>query len=128
MLQLTTSSQRTSIVIDTLDECNAVHQFRLFDSLKEVLEKSSNAQILVTGGPHLLAEADGHLPGRVTSMFVGPTSDNIVRSLRARLSEGETLDAIDLSLEEETMEKIPASISEMCPAAMVLRIFSHIIG
>ena len=108
MLQLTMSSQRSSIVIDALDPCTAVHQFRLVNSLKEVLDKSSDSQILVTGGPHLRAEADRHLTGRVTSVFVGPTTDDIVRSLHARLSEGETLDAIDLSLEEETMEKIPA--------------------
>jgi len=128
ILQLTTSSQRTFIVIDALDECTAVHQFRLFDSLKEVLEKSSNARILVTGRPHLLAEVDRRLAGRVTSVFVGPARDDIVRFLRARLSDDKTPDAMDLSLEEEILEKIPASISEMCAAAMVLRILSHIIG
>jgi len=54
--------------------------------------------------------------------------DEIVSSLCARLSEGETLDGIDLRLEEQTMEKIPASILEMGAASMVLRILFHIIG
>ena len=33
MLQLITSSQRTFMVIDALDECTALQRFRLFDSL-----------------------------------------------------------------------------------------------
>jgi len=61
-------------------------------------------------------------------VFIGSPRDEIVSSLCARLSTGETLDAIDLSLEEQTMEKIPTSRLEMGAAAMVLRILFHIIG
>ena len=113
MLQLITSSQPTFMVIDALDECTAVQRFRLFDSLKEILEKSPGARIFVTGRPHILTEIEKRLSGRVKSVSLGPTRDDIVRFLRVRLSEDETPDAMDSSLEADILEKIPGSISEM---------------
>ena len=58
MLQLITSSQPTFMVIDALDECTAVQRYRLFDSLKEILEKSPGARIFVTGRPHICPEIE----------------------------------------------------------------------
>jgi len=122
MLQLITSSQPTFMVIDALDECTAVQRYRLFDSLKEILEKSPGARIFVTGRPHIRAEIETRLAGRVTSLSISPIRGDIVRFLRTRLSEDETPDAMDESLEAEILEKIPGSISEMWVAAMALRI------
>ena len=128
MLQLITSSQRIFIVIDALDECTAVQRFRLFDSLKEILEKSPGSRIFVTGRPHIRSEIETRLAGRVTAVSVGPTRDDIVRFLRVRLSEDETPDAMDESLEADILEKIPGTISEMWAMAMMLRIQSRITG
>ena len=122
MLQLIISSQRTFMVIDALDECTAVQRFRLFDSLKEILESSPRARIFVTGRPHITPEIETRLAGRVISISLGPTKDDIVRFLHVRLSEDETPDAMDENLEAEILERIPESISEMWVAAMVLRI------
>ena len=113
ILQLVTSSQRTFMVIDALDECTALQRFRLFDSLEEILEKSSGARIFVTGRPHIRSEIEIRLAGRVTSISVGPASDDIVRFLRSRLSEDETPDAMDDNLRAEILKKIPRSISDM---------------
>ena len=113
LLQLITSSQRTFMIIDALDESTAAQRFRLFDSLKEILEKSPAARILVTGRPHIRAEIERCLAGRVISLFVSPTRDDIVGFLRVRLSTDETPDAMDENLEGEIMEKISGSISEM---------------
>ena len=113
MLQLITSSQPIYMVIDALDESTAVQRFRLFDSLKEILEKSPGARIFVTGRPHIQAEIERCLVGRVTSISVSPTRDDIVGFLRVRLSADETPDAMDKDLEAEILEKISGSISEM---------------
>ena len=126
ILQLITSSQRTFMVIDALDESTAVQRFRLFDSLKEIVEKSPGARIFVTGRPHICPEIEARLAGRVTSLSLGPTREDIIRFLRSRLSEDETPDAMDSNLEADILEKIPGSISEMWVAAMVLRIQSRI--
>jgi len=113
ILQLITSSQRTFMVIDALDESTVVQRFRLFDSLKEILEKSPGARIFVTGRPHICPEIETRLAGRVASICLAPTRDDIVGFLRVRLSEDETPDAMDSNLEAEILEKIPGSISDM---------------
>ena len=128
MLQLVTSSQPTFMVIDALDECTAVQRYRLFDSLKEILRKSPGTRVFMTGRPHILGEIEIRLAGRVTSLSICPTKNDIIRFLRARLSDDETPDAMDPSLEAEILEKIPGSISEMWVTAMAPRAQSRTIG
>ena len=128
MLQFITSSQRIFMVIDALDECTAMQRFRLFDSLKVILEKSPDTRIFLTGRPHIRAEIEIRLAGWVASVSVGPTRDDIVRFLCARLREDETPDAMDESLEAEILEKIPGNISEMWVAVMVPRTKFLMIG
>ena len=114
LLQLITSSRPTFMVIDALDECTAVQRYRLFDSLKDILEKSPSARIFVTGRPHIRVEIERCLAGRVASLSISPTKDDIVGFLRVRLSADETPDAMDESLKAEILDKISGSISEMC--------------
>ena len=52
ILQLITSSKLTFIVIDALDECTAVERFRLFESLKEIPEKSPGSDIRDRKAPY----------------------------------------------------------------------------
>jgi len=101
------------MVIDALDECSAVQRYRLFDSLKQILEKSPDVRIFVTGRPHIREEIETRLAGRVTSLSIRPTRGDVVRFLRSRLSEDETPDAMNENLEAEILKKIPGSISEM---------------
>ena len=49
----------------------------------------------------------------MTSVSLGPAREDIVQFLCARLSEDETPEAMDESLEAEILEKIPGSISDM---------------
>jgi len=112
-LQLITSSLRTFMIIDALDECTTVQRYRLFDSLKAIVKKSRGARIFMTGRPHILAEVERRLAGRVASVSVCPIRDDIIRFLRAKLSEDETPEAMDESLEADILEKIPGSISGM---------------
>jgi len=128
ILQLITSSRPTFMVIDALDECTAAQRFRLFDALREILEKSPNVRIFVTGRPHIRAELERRLAGRVISVSVGPAKDDIIRFLRVRLREDETPDAMGETLEADILEKIPGSIPEMCVVAVMLRIQSYLIG
>ena len=128
LLQIVASSQPTFMVIDALDESTAEQRFRLFGSLKAILEKSPGARIFVTGRPHIRAEIERCLAGRVASLSVSPTRDDIVGFLRVRLSADETPDAMDENLEEEILDKISGSISEMCAVAMTMRTPFRIIG
>jgi len=113
MLQLITSSQRTYMCVDALDECTTAQRFRFFDSLKEILDKSPSARVFVTGRPHIRAEVAKHLAGRAASVSINPARKDIVSYIRFRLSHDETPDAMDTSLEADILEKIPKNISEM---------------
>jgi len=127
MLQLITSSQCTYMCIDALDECAAGQRFRLFDSLKEILEKSPSARIFMTGRPHIKDEIEKRLAGQVTSVSVSPTRDDIISFLRVRLSEDEMPEAMDAVLEAEILDKIPKNVSQMYAVSNMLRIVSYIV-
>jgi len=67
------------------------------------------------------------LTRQVTSVSVCPARDDIALFLRFRLSEDETPDAMDRSLEADILEKIPENVSDMCVVARALRTQYHII-
>jgi len=128
MIQLITPSRYTFICIDALDECAGPQRARFLDSLREILAKSPGTRIFVTGRPHILAETERRLVGQVISVSGGPPRDAIITYLRARLRDDETPDAMNESLEEDILEKIPENVSEMCVTSMMPGIAHHIIG
>jgi len=113
MLQAITSSQRTFVCIDALDECTAGHRVKIIDSLKQILEKSPSTRIFITGRPHIRAEIEKRLGGKVISVSLCPNKEDIIRYIRVRLGEDETPDAMDESLVADILEKIPQTVSEM---------------
>ena len=119
MLQTITSSQPTFMCIDALDECAGVQRVKVLNSLKHILERSPGTRIFVTGRPHIRAEMETRLFGRVVSVSVCPTKCDITEYLRVRLGEDEMPDAMNASLEAEILEKILENISEMCVGAMM---------
>ena len=113
ILQLITSSQPTFMCIDGLDECVGEERVRILDSLKQILERSPCARVFVTGRPQIRAEIEERLSGRVVSVSVCASKDDIITYLRSRLAEDEILDAMDEGLEAGILEKIPENISGM---------------
>jgi len=104
---------RTFVCRDAWDECAAVHRVKLLNSLQQILETSPRTRIFITGRHHVRAEIEKRFPGRVISVSVGPTKEDITQYLRLRLDEDETPDAMDESLEADILEKIPEKMSEM---------------
>ena len=121
MLQSITSSRRTFMCLDGLDECAGVERFRLLDSLKEIVEQSPETRIFMTGRPHIRTEIGSLLSGQVTSTSISSTRGDITRYLRFRLRHDEAPDAMDENLKAEILEKIPENGSEMYVKAIVLR-------
>ena len=113
MLQTIMSSLSTFVCIDALDECAAVHRVKLLDSLRQILEKSPHTRIFIIGRPHIRAEVEKRLAGRVISVSVCPSREDIIEYIRVRLDEDETSDAMDESLAADITAKIPENVSEM---------------
>ena len=122
MLQIITSSLRTFVCIDALGQCPAAHRVKLLDSLQQIVKSSPRTRIFITGRPHVQAEIEKCLPGRVISMSVGPSKNHIMEYLRLRLDEDEIPDAMDECLEADILEKIPENMSDMYVWAMLLEI------
>jgi len=113
MLQTASSTKRTFICIDALDDCVPEHRTKLLDSLNKILQESPGTRIFVTGRPHIQPDITRRLTGRVTSLPISTKRDDIIRYLRSRLEEDTIPDAMDSSLEAEIMKKIPEDVSEM---------------
>jgi len=118
MLQTTASENPTFICIDALDECVAGHRVKVLNSLNEILRRSPDTRIFLTGRPHIQAEVRNRLSGRVTTMRITPRRQDIISYLHSRLDEDTTPDAMDSTLEAEILRKIPENISEMYVKAM----------
>ena len=112
MLQTTTSRKRTFICIDALDECVARYRVKLLDSLNQVLRRSPDTRVFVTGRPHIQFEVVKRLSG-VMTVRITPRRPDIISYLQARLDEDTTPEAMDSSLKADILKKIPERISEM---------------
>jgi len=110
MLQLITSSQPVFLCIDALDECAGVELAKVLESLKQILEKSPGTRIFVTGRPHIQAKIEEYLSGRVVSVSVVPSKDDIIPYLRTRLAEDIAPDGMDELLEADTVENTPGNV------------------
>ena len=112
MLQTVTSLQTTFICIDALDECVEKHRPEILDSLRQILEKSPNTRIFLTGRRHIGGEIDRHLGERTTVLSIKPKIDDIVGYIRMRLNKDTSLDRMDSGLEDEIIKGITENIPE----------------
>ena len=113
MLQDISSSRPTFICIDALDECMAEYLAEVLDAVKQILHKSPNIRIFLAGRLQIRDEVEKHLSGRVVTVSIIPTKDDMVRFLRAKLKKDARLDAIDKSLEADIIKNIPEKVSPM---------------
>ena len=120
MLQALSSKKPTFICIDALDECAEGHRVKLLDSLNQILQGSPSTRIFITGRLHVVPEIGRRLARRVTSISISPKRDDIISYLRSKLDEDTNPDAMDSSLVEDIMEKIPEDVSEMYVEATAL--------
>ena len=113
MLQDITSSRRTFICVDALDECRAEHRLEVLDSLRQILQKSAGARVFLTGRPQIRHEVERYLTGTLEVISVTTNKDDIITYLRARLEKDTTPDAMDSSLEAAIAKYILENASEM---------------
>jgi len=112
MLQTVTSFRPTFISVDALDECVERHRPEVLDSLRQILEKSPNTRIFLTGRRHIQGEIEKHLGGKAAILSIKPSDEDIAGYIRMRLSKDTSLDAMDTGLEGEIINSIAENIPE----------------
>lgn len=112
MLQDATSSQPTYICVDAMDECVERHRPEVLDSLRQILERSSDTRIFLTGRRHIKGEIDRHLSRGVAILSINLNNNDIVGYIRMRLSKDTYPGAMDSDLEDEIIKSIAENIPE----------------
>ena len=107
------SSRPTFICFDALDEYPDRHRVELLDLLNQILEKAPGTRLFLTGRPQIRSEVEKHLAGRAATRPITATKNDIVTFLRAKLKEDTMPEAMNKGLEEEIIQKIPETVSEM---------------
>ena len=112
-LQDISSSRRTFICIDALDEYPPGPLTKLLDSLNQILQRSQGSRLFLTGRPHILNAVERHLDGKAATRSIAPAKKDIITFLRAKLKEDTIPEAMDESLEKEIIHQLLETISEM---------------
>ena len=112
LLQAVTFLRPTFICVDALDECVERDRPEILDSLRQILEKSPNTRIFLTGRRHIQGEVAWHLGERATVLPIKIKHDDIVGYVRMRLIKDTSLDKVDSDLEDEIIKSITQNIPE----------------
>ena len=117
MFPAVSSLQRTFICVDALDECIPEHQLEVLGALGQILQRSPNTRMFMTGRSHIRGAVERELGGGAISVSIKPRDDDIVTYLRARLRKDTTPEVMDSVLEKGIMKIIPDEVSETYVAA-----------
>jgi len=112
MCTAVTSLQRTFICVDALDECVPRHRLEVLGALGQIIRRSPNTRIFMTGRSHIRGMVERQLSERTTSVSILSRENDIVTYLRARLEKDTTPEEMDRFLENDIINSIPEKISE----------------
>ena len=113
MLKTTISSlPLTYICIDALDESTPRSRQELLGSLRDIVQESPSARVLITGRPHVEEEVKKYFTNIIT-VPVSPTEGDIRVYLDARLDRDSESYAMDDDLRRDILRIIPEMISEV---------------
>jgi len=125
MFPALSSLRRTLICIDALDECIPEHQVEVLGALGQILQRSPNTRMFMTGRSHIRGAVERELGGGAISVSITPRDDDIVTYLRVRLRKDTTPEVMDSGLEGDIMKSIPGEVPETC---VVVRVQETIVG
>jgi len=107
MFQTITTTKRTFICVDALDECVPEHRVVILESLGQIVRGSGDTRIFVTGRSHVRSEVERKLGGAVTFVSVEPTREGIVKYLSEKLRNDTAPEIMSSRLKENIIESIP---------------------
>jgi len=113
MLGSISSTQRTFLCLDALDECAGPDRAKVLFSLKDIIKVSPTTRVFLTGRPYVGDEVGKHFPEGTTFVSISPRTGDIIRYTHTKFAEGTSSGEMDLKLEEEIVKTIPETFSEM---------------
>ena len=105
------SLPRVFICIGALGECTAKRRRELLESLREIVQISSNMRVFLTGRPHTDNEIRKYFAGAFR-MPLSPTHTDIKCYLETRLDGDTDPNAMSDELRADIMRIVPGKISE----------------
>ena len=112
MFQTITTTKRTFICVDALDECLPEHRMVILESLGQIVQGSLDTRIFITGRSHVRSEVDRKLGGAVNFVLIEPTGDGLINYLREKLRNDTTPEMMSSTLEANILEIISQLCSE----------------
>ena len=112
MFQTITTTKRTFICVDALDECVPEHRMVILESLEQIVQGSLGARIFLTGRSHVRSEVERKLNGAAAFVLIEPTGDGITMYLREKLKSDTAPEMMSSALEASIMKSIPEISSE----------------
>jgi len=112
MFQTITTTKRTFLCVDALDECAPEHRLVFLESLGQIVRESLDTRIFVTGRSHIRNEVERKLGGAAAFVLIEPTGDGIIGYLREKLRNDTTPEMMSSTLEANIMENISHISSE----------------
>ena len=115
MFQTITTTKRTFICVDALDECVPGHRMVILESLGQIVQGSLGVRIFLTGRSHVRSEVERKLNGAAAFILIEPTGDGNTMYLREKLKNDTAPEMMSSALEASIMESIP----EICSGTYV---------
>ena len=112
MFQTITTTKRTFICVDALDECVPEHRVVILESLGQIVQGSLDTRVFLTGRSHVRNEVERKLCGAAIFVLIEPTGDSIIKYLCERLRNDTTPEMMSSTLEANILESIPKLCSE----------------
>ena len=112
IFQTITTTRRTFICVDALDECVPEYRMVVLEALGQILQGSRNTRLFMTGRPHVRSEVEMELGGAATFILIRATEDGVVRFLREKLRKDTIPNHMSNPLEGDIIKSIPAINSE----------------
>jgi len=109
-----TTTKRTFICVDALDECVPEHRRVILESLGQIVQESLDTRIFLTGRSHIRCEVERKLGRGVTCILIEPKEDAIIEYIREKLRNNTTPEMMSSRLEANIMESILEIGSETC--------------
>jgi len=101
------------ICVDALDELVVEHRVEFLCGLCEILEKSPNTRLFLTGRSHIQPELESRIPCSISVISIQLSMDDIKSYLETKLASDPDPEAMDASLRQEIMTKITQEFSEV---------------